>query len=258
MTNSLDGIVTVNVANTPNNDFDIFGRNEDVGTVEEDINIVGGTIILPSSAFVLSIVSSSIEDSGTGGINPEGTGIREVIITGVDANKNFQEVDLILDGTTAVTTTETWLRINRIVAKTLSVGSNLTAVGNIDGSLNGNIQSRIAIGTNETEQTNHTIPLDRFEKMTRFFLNSFGGKLVTARLLFKRIDDIFWYNLRTLQLMDEHLIIDIEKNIQAAVDVKWVSLVDVAGGTITAGFDFQFIGSKRSISILGPQKRMPF
>lgn len=258
MTNSLDDIIHVIVAGTPNNDFDVFGRNENVGTIEEDISLLGGTIILPTSAFVLSIVSSSVEDSGSGGVNPVGTGIQIVSIDGIDANRNAQQDEIVLDGTTAVTTTKTWMRINRIIAKTKSVGSNLSAVGNIDGSLNGNIQSRIALGNNETEQTNHTVPLDRSEKMSRFFLNSFGGKLVTARLLVKRIDDSFFYNFRTIQVLDNTIIVNINKNILSGVDVKWVAKVDVAGGSVTAGFDFEFLGSERSLSILGGPAINPF
>lgn len=79
----------------------LFGFNRDVGTSYETIwNNGGGIYSFPVSALVMSVVSDEAADT---------MGVR---ISGLDSNYNQISETVTLDGTTPVTTTQSFLRIN--------------------------------------------------------------------------------------------------------------------------------------------------
>lgn len=78
-----------------------FGFNRDVRTDYETIwNNGGGIYTFPASALTMSVVSDSASDE------------MGVLITGLDTNWNQISETVTLDGTTPVTTTKQFLRIN--------------------------------------------------------------------------------------------------------------------------------------------------
>lgn len=100
-----------------------WGYNNSIASTVETVWSPGGRLTRLPSAETLDIVSSSTDDD-TGG-----TGAISVIIYGVgDGWVNQTEV-VTLDGTTPVTTTNTWLGVNRI--STYLVGSSGSNVGAI-------------------------------------------------------------------------------------------------------------------------------
>jgi hypothetical protein len=102
----------------------IFGYNPDVDTTEESIWPDGGTVPHPTLASVLKISSSSADDTSAG------TGARTVTIVGLDGSYNQVSESIILNGQTAVNTTNSYLYVNRFyVASTGSGGAN---AGNIN------------------------------------------------------------------------------------------------------------------------------
>ena len=86
-----------------------WGYNPDIDVGTETVWSVGGTFTPLSSAGTLEVVSSSANDDG----DPAGTGAQSIIIYGVDANYEEQTEVVTLNGTTAVTTTNSWLGVNR-------------------------------------------------------------------------------------------------------------------------------------------------
>jgi len=132
-----------------------FGYNEDVdtGTDPEPVFAFGGTGFTPlTTASTLTIVSSSDQDSDTGGSVAQGTGARTIRVTGIDANRNKQEEDFIMDGTTSFASTSTWLGINRVVV--LTSGTSNTNVGliTITATTGGSTQATLPIGGSVTQQ----------------------------------------------------------------------------------------------------------
>jgi hypothetical protein len=102
----------------------IFGYNPDVDTTEESIWPDGGTVPHPTLASVLKISSSSADDTSAG------TGARTVTIVGLDGSYNQVSESIILNGQTAVNTTNSYLYVNGFyVASTGSGGAN---AGNIN------------------------------------------------------------------------------------------------------------------------------
>jgi len=104
--------------------YQIFGYNDAVGTVEEDIFLGSTQYVFPIAAQQMELVSTSAQD------DVGGTGISVVTVYYLDNTYASQTEDVTLDGTTPVVTTAVnILRVNDLRAKT--VGSTYKAVGTI-------------------------------------------------------------------------------------------------------------------------------
>ena len=128
-----------------------FGYNTSVGTNFETITDLGGDQYYPTSAGVVSVVSADAND------DDGDTGARTVEIQGLDANYVEQTETVTLNGTSAVTTTASFIRIFR--AKVLTAGSSGTNEGNITLSIGGNNIARISADNGgQTLMAVYTIP----------------------------------------------------------------------------------------------------
>ncbi len=101
-----------------------FGYNQDIDTASpEVIASFGGSVNIMTTADTLNIVSSSANDA-TGG-----TGASFIQISGIGAD-NLSQTELItINGTTPVTTVNTWLGVNRMFV--LTSGTLETNAGDI-------------------------------------------------------------------------------------------------------------------------------
>lgn len=126
-----------------------FGYNNDVDTAAaETIWAQGGTFSPLSTARALDIVSSSTDDDGS----PEGTGAHSLIVWGVDANRENQIEIVTLNGTTTVTTSNTWLGVNRMAV--YRAGSGFANAGNITATAqtDATVQAYIPAGDGTSQQ----------------------------------------------------------------------------------------------------------
>jgi hypothetical protein len=131
-----------------------YGVNNAVngsGTAE-DIWPIGTIRVLPSAAAVVSTVSSSIQDDA----DLVGTGAWTVQIEGLDADYVELTETVTLNGTGAVTTNASFLRINR--AYVVTAGSGETNAGNITLSISGVAQAYIEALEGQTHQCMLTVP----------------------------------------------------------------------------------------------------
>jgi len=120
--------------------LNIFGFNRDVGTAYETIWDDGGNYVYPSSAVAMDVVSSSASDT------------MQVIINGLDANYEAISETVTLTGTSAVTTSAAFFRINGAV---ILAGSN---VGDISISNGGTNHAFIGAGIGTTQSSVYTVP----------------------------------------------------------------------------------------------------
>lgn len=109
-----------------------FGFNDTVGTDWEPIQIGSAPIVYPTTAAVVTVVSTSGQDNTTG------IGARTVEIQGLDSEYNEQVENITLTGTSPVATLKTFIRIFRI--KVLTAGSSGKPQGNLTSSISGNTQ----------------------------------------------------------------------------------------------------------------------
>jgi hypothetical protein len=133
-----------------------FGFNQDIDIGTELIAAQGGTIAIMTTADTLDIVSSSTEDAAGQ------TGASYILITGIDENNLLANEYVTLTGTSPVTTTTTFLGVNRAVV--ITTGSNDANVGNItidDTSNAVGVQAYIPTGVSVTQQCVYHTPINR-------------------------------------------------------------------------------------------------
>lgn len=132
-----------------------WGNNNDIDTASdpEDVWAAGGLMNWPATAAVVSVTSSDAADDG----DPTGNGALTLTIEGLDANWAAQTETITLNGVSAVTTTNTFIRVNR--AYIASVGTYHAAnTGNLTGTIGGATMLFIPAGVGQTQLGRYSVP----------------------------------------------------------------------------------------------------
>ena len=133
-----------------------FGRNSDIdlGTTPEDVWLAGGLMTWPTAAAVVSVTSASANDTGSPTTN---TGAHTLTIEGLDASFAPISETITLNGGFAVTTTASFIRVNRAFVATTGTyhGSN---EGLITGTIGGSTMFTIGVGIGQTQIARYTVP----------------------------------------------------------------------------------------------------
>jgi len=134
-----------------------FGINATVGTSNETIWIGSSLYTFPAAASILKVSSSSADDAAAG------TGARTIQIEGLNAAYEPVVETVILNGQTEVNTTNSYLRVNKMIV--LTAGSGGTSVGNIyagTGTVTDGVPAVVVNQTgilaNETESGFYSVP----------------------------------------------------------------------------------------------------
>lgn len=149
----------------------IFGFNRTINTDYETIWNDGGTYDYPGSAVQMSAVSASASDT------------MAVLISGLDDEYNALAEIITMNGTSAVTTANSFYRINSAV---ILAGSN---VGDITISNGGTTYAFIEAGVGTTQACVYTVPAKHSLYIFRISLTSGtvnGNQYITYR---NRIDN---------------------------------------------------------------------
>ena len=135
-----------------------FGQNAVVGDSVETIWSQGGLYSYPPSATTMTVSSSNTNDTSAG------TGARTVLISGLDGDYNEISETITLNGQTAVTTTNSFLRVNRAIVLTAgsggaNAGTIYVGTGTVTTGVPANVYTTInGDGTNQSLQTFWTVP----------------------------------------------------------------------------------------------------
>jgi hypothetical protein len=174
---------------TGRTNLNVQGFIDTSGTTEEDIWAQTGILVPRQSAIAMDLQSGSANDDG----NPTtSTGLQTLTVTGLDASFAEQIITYTMNGINAVTTGETWTRINKAVGVTWGTyhGANEGAITIRDTGA-GNIQANAAIGTSSTQKSHYSVPAGKTAYLTRFNLNVDAAKTGTFRLYcVMNIDDV--------------------------------------------------------------------
>jgi hypothetical protein len=130
-----------------------FGYNSSIGSgAFETIWETGDDYPWQSTAVTVDVVSDNTND------DVAGTGARTLRIQGLDGSYNFAEETVDMDGTTTVTTTQTFLRVFRMSVETAGTSGN--NIGNISVTYTGgsDVAATITAGNGQTLMTLYTIP----------------------------------------------------------------------------------------------------
>jgi hypothetical protein len=138
-------------------DLHKFGFNPDIDDALETVWAEGGLYSYLSAATVLKVSSSSTADTSAG------TGARTVQLYGLDADYNEINETVTLNGQTAVNTTNSFLRINRMVVRTAGTGGTNAGViyagtGTVTTGVPANKYATVAIGDGQSLMALWTVP----------------------------------------------------------------------------------------------------
>ena len=127
--------------------LNIFGYQSTVGTSDICIWENATPYVSPTSAVIMSVVSTSATDTGTA----------QVLISGLDANHDAITEVVTLNGTTSVTTTNAFLHINNVRLISAASGQ-LTNVGTITVTNGGVTYAKILPSVGQTQMSQYTVP----------------------------------------------------------------------------------------------------
>lgn len=146
-----------------------FGINSNVGTTTEDIWEMGGTEIYLTSAETMDIFSDSANDTNLG------TGANTLTIVGLDNDYNQIDEIVTLNGTTPVTTVNSYIRVNDMFI--LTSGSSETNEGTITcvASIAATDHSTILPEIGRSLKAQFTLPEDFFGFFTNWTVSGLSG-----------------------------------------------------------------------------------
>ena len=169
-----------------------FGFNSAITTDEETVWDVGGIYSYPSSAGIATIVSTSTADDLVG------TGAQKIKIEGLDANYQVQIVEVEMDGTTNVVTTETFIRVYRVFVS--QAGSGKVNAGNITISVGGAVIAQISANQGQSLMAVYTIPSGFTGYITQWSFSSgssASNKYLDGRLIIQRFSGVIQTKARS-------------------------------------------------------------
>jgi len=163
----------------------IAGYNSDVDQSWEMITPVGN-LSYPAAALQMKVSSADADDTSAG------TGARTVLITGLDADYAVISETVTMNGQTAVTTTNSFLRVNSMLVTTAGTslaneGVIYIGTGTVTSGVPATIYNVIAAGFNNATSSQYTIPAGYtgYLAVARIGLaQDAGTTLITARTRF--------------------------------------------------------------------------
>jgi hypothetical protein len=130
-----------------------FGYNSSIGSgAFETIWETGGQLIFQTTAQTVNVVSDNVND------DVAGTGARTLRIQGLDSSFDLVEETVDMDGTTTVTTTQTFLRVFRMSVETAGTSENNEGDITATYSSTTDTAATITAGNGQTLMTVYTIP----------------------------------------------------------------------------------------------------
>lgn len=223
-----------------------FGFNPDVDDSLETVWAQGGLYSYLSAASILKVSSSSLDDSAT---NP---GARQVELFGLDADYNEISETVNLGGQTAVNTSNSFLRINRMVVRSAGSGGQNAGViyagtGTISSGVPANKYATIAVGDNQTLMALWTVPAGYtaylFQKDITAATTQ-NNKYATISLVARPEGEVF-------QIKDKHVLDNGVLHQEYALPIKFLEKTDIevrcigdsssADIAVSAGLDMVYI-----------------
>jgi hypothetical protein len=226
-----------------------FGNNPQVADSLETIWPQGGLYSYLSAATVLKVSSSSTDDTSAG------TGARTVELFGLDGDYNEISEVVTLNGQTAVNTTQSYLRINRMIVRSAgSGGANAGIIyagtGTVTSGVPANIYATInGDGSNQTLMALWTIPAGYTGYLMQYDVSNGTSSntpaVCTLFLVARPYGEVFQTkdikSLTTGMHIENTLIIPVEFAEKTDIEVRAVSSSNSVTFDISAAFEMLYI-----------------
>lgn len=169
-----------------------FGRNPSVKSADYETLWDGSNLYpWPTAAETLNVVSTDADDSSSG------TGARTVEIEGLDSNWDVLTETVSMNGTTNVTTTNSFLRVYRV--RVVTAGSTGVNEGTITctNTTSSNVIAQISVdnsGFGQSLMALYTVPAGKTAYLINFDFSSAKDNEHTFRLLSRdnTVTDAAW------------------------------------------------------------------
>lgn len=170
-----------------------FGFNPDIDNSLETVWAQGGLYSYLNAASVLKVSSSSTNDTSAS------TGARTVQLYGLDENYNEIDETVTLNGQTAVNTTNSFLRINRMIVRSAGTGGGNAGVvyagtGTVTSGVPDNKYATIAVGDNQTLMALWTVPAGHTAYLYETHVTAActtSNKLLTTTIVARPEEEVF-------------------------------------------------------------------
>ena len=230
-------------------DLHKFGFNPDIDDALETVWAEGGLYSYLSAATVLKVSSSSTADTSAG------TGARTVQLYGLDADYNEINETVTLNGQTAVNTTNSFLRINRMVVRTAGTGGTNAGViyagtGTVTTGVPANKYATVAIGDGQSLMALWTVPagFTLYVYQTDVTVaTTQNNKYATISLVARPLGEVF-------QIKDRFVKAESQTTIEYAFPLKFEEKTDIEYRCIgdSAGADIAISAAIDGVYIANP------
>jgi len=221
-----------------------FGFNSDIDDTLETVWAQGGLYSYLAAATQLSVSSSSANDTSAG------TGARTVTLSGLDANYAEISETVTLNGQTAVTTTNSYLRIFRMVVNSAGSGGQNAGViyagtGTVTAGVPANKYATIVIGDNQTLMAIWTVPANHTAYLLQTDVTvatTQNNKYCTASLVARPFGEVFQVKDRFVKAESQAtLTYSLPLKFEEKTDIEYRAIGDSAGADIAISAAFEII-----------------
>jgi len=241
--------------------FFFFGFNDLVGTDWEDIHPNGGDINWLQTATKVEVLSSDAADTSTG------LGVRSVELHGLSATGEDQDEIIAMNGTTAVESALTYIRVNKLHNETVGTyggshqgditcrvtggGDTLSLMTGIEG----NVDTSVQYGSGEAGNGYWSVPLGKVLYITRLsVIPDVAANKTVDVVLYEREDildtttpfsprRVLWAELAVDQPIEKEFKSHIK--IKALADI-WFRAKGSANSRIEVSLDFYLVDANAS------------
>jgi hypothetical protein len=151
-----------------------------------DADASGATVLVWSGdgAYTFQTTARTLSMSGTAATDASGgTGINTLTITGLDSDYLEISEDVGMTGATAAVTTNSFFRVNSVVAKTTGTGLGSTSAITITSSTDTYRQAYLAVGDCRALQCLYTVPASKTAYITGVRASLANAAELTANAL---------------------------------------------------------------------------
>jgi len=240
-----------------------FGFNNDVGTSWEDIHPQGGDITWLTVATKVEVLSSHAADNGT----TPGLGLHSVEIHGLSATGEDQDEVILLNGTAAVESTLTYIRVNivhsekcgtyggshrgDITCRVTGGGAVLSTMTGAEGAAGSSVQ----YGEGEAGNGFYSVPLGKIMYITRIeVIPDVSGNKTVDIALYERedlLDIVSPFSPRRVLWQENGVDKSTEKPVKSHIKVKpladiWFRAKATGASKIEVHVDFYLLNEDDS------------
>ena len=226
-----------------------FGFNPDVDDSLETIWAEGGLYSYLSAATVLKVSSSSANDTSAG------TGARTVELFGLDADYDEINETVILSGQTAVNTTQSFLRVNRMIVRSAGTGGTNAGViyagtGTVTAGVPANKYATVSVGDGQSLMALWTVPRGYTAYVTQTDITvatTQNNKYATVSFLARPFGEVFQVKDKFAKSESGHnQVYTFPLKFEEKTDLEMRCIGDSAGAdiAIAAAFDLVYIQNR--------------